>query len=125
MIMNASSCHLLTRTFFGIAVAFCAATTLVHAQSAGEPSRVEVPDGAPQLAAEKVISNQSSIPVAKPTGNITVEEERIQGRLANARVSVGGARGYTIVDPAVGRADRQQDNGGKRVSPSLWELFRF
>lgn len=90
-----------------------------------EPPRVEAPDGAPQLAAEKVISNQSSAPAGKPAGNITVEEERIQGRLANARVSVGGGRSYTIVDPGVGRSDRQPDNGGKRISPSLWQLFRF
>ena len=35
------------------------------------------------------------------------------------------ARGYTVVDPDAGRSDRQSGNGGKRLSPSLWELFRF
>lgn len=127
--MNASSSRSSTSAFFGPVVAVfvtvCAFFAVANAQPSGEASRVEAPDGAPQLATEKAISNQSSAPVGKPAGNITVEEERIQGRLANARVSVGGGKGYTIVDPAVGRADRQPDNGGKRVSPSLWELFRF
>ena len=53
-----------------------------------------------------------------------VHEERIQGRLATAQVSVGG-RSYLIVDPAAGRYDRQADNSGRRVTPVLGELFRF
>lgn len=106
----------------------------VFAQAAATPAavppQVEVPDGSPQLAQEKVISNTSSGATGsanpgRSASTVIVNEERIQGRLANARVSVGGARGYTIVDPDAGRSDRQSDNGGKRLSPSLWELFRF
>ena len=88
-------------------------------------ARTEVPDGAPELAAEKSVSNTSVTASVKGSTNVIVEEERVQGRLANAHVRVGGTRGYTVVDPHAGRTDRQADNSGKRVSPSLWELFRF
>ena len=90
-------------------------------------SSAEVPDGAPQLAQEITISNTSngaSSARREPVG-IVVSEERIQGRLAAAHVNVGRDRGYTVVDPDAGRSDRQSANGGKRLSPSLWELFRF
>lgn len=124
-IMNVSIiCHR-ARVALGSALLACTLAAPGHAESVSEPARTEVPDGAPQLAAEKVISSQSQTGVAKAAGNVIVEEERIQGRLANARVSVGGSRGYTVIDPAAGRVDRQADNGGKRVSPSLWELLRF
>lgn len=94
------------------------------------PAANEVPDGAPQLAPEKVISNTSTAvsggsQAGRSTTSVIVNEERIQGRLASASVSVGGAKGYMVVDPDAGRADRQPSNGGKRLSPSLWELFRF
>ena len=89
------------------------------------PARVDVPDGAPELVAEKNISNTSVTAPVKSSSSVIVEEERVQGRLANARISVGGGKGYTVVDPSAGRTDRQADNGGKRVNPSLWELFRF
>lgn len=92
------------------------------------PSSAEVPDGAPQLAQEKTISNASTTSataLSHASGAIVVNEERVQGRLAAAHVSLGGARGYTVVDPDAGRSDRQSGNGGKRLSPSLWELFRF
>ena len=97
---------------------------------AAVPSQNEVPDGAPQLAPEKVISNTSAaVTGASNAGrserSVIVNEERIQGRLATASVSVGGAKGYMVVDPDAGRSDRQPSNGGKRLSPSLWELFRF
>lgn len=84
-----------------------------------------MPDGAPELATEKTVSNTSVTAQSKASTSVIVEEERVQGRLASAHVRVGGAKGYTIVDPNAGRTDRQADNGGKRVSPSLWELFRF
>ena len=93
--------------------------------TAAAPARSDVPDGAPELAAEKTISNTSVTAPIKPSTSVIVEEERVQGRLANAHVRVGGAKGYAVVDPNAGRVDRQADNGGKRVSPSLWELFRF
>ena len=121
-------------------VALCLATacavvillmTTTFAQSAPAlavvPSLAEVPDGAPQLAQEKTISNASTgaTSPSRASGGIVVNEERVQGRLATAHVSLGGARGYTVVDPDAGRSDRQSGNGGKRLSPSLWELFRF
>lgn len=97
------------------------------------PASTEVPDGSPQLAPEKFISNTSTgVTGASNPGRsaisastVVTSEERIQGRLASARVSVGGAKGYTVVDPDAGRTDRQSDHGGKRLSPSIWELFRF
>lgn len=95
------------------------------AQTPAAPARVDAPDGAPELSAEKNINNTSVTAPGKSSVSVIVEEERVQGRLANARVSVGGARSYTVVDPNAGRTDRQADNGGKRISPSLWQLFRF
>ena len=93
-------------------------------------SQTEVPDGSPQLVPEKVISNTSTGATGasnpgRSASTVIVNEERIQGRLASASVNVGGAKGYTVVDPDAGRSDRQPNNGGKRLSPSLWELFRF
>ncbi len=102
-------------------VMVCAA----FAQTPAAPVRVEVPDGAPELVAEKNVSNTSVTAPGKASASVIIEEERVQGRLANARISVGGGKGYTVVDPNAGRTDRQADNGGKRVNPSLWELFRF
>ncbi len=93
--------------------------------STAAPARTEVPDGVPELAAEKTVSNTSVTAPGKASTSVIVDEERVQGRLANAHVRVGGAKGYTVVDPNAGRTDRQADNGGKRLSPSLWELFRF
>lgn len=87
--------------------------------------RIDAPDGAPELNSEKNVSNTSVTAPVKASASVILEEERVQGRLANARISVGGGKGYTVVDPGAGRTDRQADNGGKRVSPSLWELFRF
>ena len=86
---------------------------------------MDVPDGAPELVVEKNVSNTSVTAPAKASSSVIVDEERVQGRLANAHVRVGAAKGYTVVDPNAGRTDRQPDNAGKRVNPSLWELFRF
>ena len=100
------------------------------AAPAAAPSHTEVPDGSPQLAQEKSIGNTSTGTTGasnpgRSSSTVVVNEERIQGRLSSARVSVGGAKGYTVVDPDAGRADRQSDHGGKRLSPSIWEVFRF
>ena len=99
--------------------------TLLAAASQAQTARADVPDGAPQIAQEKTISSNSTTGGLRSSSAVIVDEERVQGRLANARVSVGGAKGYTVVDPDAGRADRQSGNGGKRLSPSMWELFRF
>ena len=96
-----------------------------YAQTPAAPARVDVPDGAPELVVEKNVSNTSTSAPVKASTSVIVEEERVQGRLATARISVGGGKGYTVVDPNAGRTDRQADNAGKRVNPSLWELFRF
>ncbi|MEO7252617.1 MAG: hypothetical protein ABIZ64_00085 [Casimicrobium sp.] len=139
--MNAFKFHLSPQISACAAVVGLALTPSVFAQSATAPTtpanapaavlaNTEVPDGAPQLAPEKVISNTSTgvTGVTNPgrsASSVIVNEERIQGRLATATVSVGGAKGYTVVDPDAGRSDRQPNNGGKRLSPSLWELLRF
>ena len=133
-IMNATTAVFLPR----IAQVLACALGLIECQSFAQvsvapavpttvqaSSRVDVPDGAPELAAEKTVSNTSVTAPGKASTSVIVEEERVQGRLANAHVRVGAAKGYTVVDPNAGRTDRQADNGGKRVSPSLWELFRF
>ena len=100
------------------------------AAPAAAPSQTEVPDGSPQLAQEKSIGNTSTGTTGagnpgRSSSTVVVNEERIQGRLSSARVSVGGAKGYTVFDPDAGRTDRQSDNGAKRLTPSIWELFRF
>ena len=100
------------------------------AAPAAAPARTEVPDGSPQLAQEKSIGNTSTGTTGasnpgRSSSTVVVNEERIQGRLSSARVSVGGAKGYTVFDPDAGRTDRQSDNGAKRLTPSIWELFRF
>ena len=128
--MNAFSSRLPSSVAAFAAAVGLALSSSVFAQSAAAPSQTEVPDGSPQLAQEKVIGNTSSGATGsanqgRSASTVIVSEERIQGRLASARVSVGGAKGYTVVDPDAGRSDRQSDNGGKRLSPSLWELFRF
>ena len=92
--------------------------------SASAPTRTEAPDGAPTLSPEATVNNRSTSVAPRSAGSVIVEEERVQGRLANARISVGG-RAYSIVDPNAGRVDRQAGNGGKRVTPSMWELLRF
>ena len=102
-----------------------ASTTSTVPATVATAARTEVPDGAPELASEKTVNNTSVTAPAKASTSVIVEEERVQGRLASAHVRVGGARGYTIVDPNAGRTDRQADNAGKRLSPSLWELLRF
>ena len=118
-----------TRVAAALLVALSASCAFAQpAQSPAQAStaaRVDAPDGAPQLAKETSISNTSTAVGRSSDSVVTVDEERIQGRLASAKVSVGGGRSYTVVDPAAGRNDRQADNAGKRVSPSLWELLRF
>jgi hypothetical protein len=92
---------------------------------ASASARVDAPDGAPQLTKESTISNTSTAVGRSSEAVVTVDEERVQGRLATAKVSVAGGKGYTVVDPAAGHTDRPAGNAGKRVSPSLWELLRF
>mgnify|MGYP000879978929 CR=1 FL=1 len=96
------------------------------AQAATPTGSVEVPDGAPVLGKQDAVvaRGEGVRPREGAVAPLQIHEERVQGRLASAQVSVGG-RSYLIVDPAAGRYDRQADNGGRRVTPVLWELFRF
>lgn len=98
----------------------------VSAQTIVPTGSTEVPDGSPALARQQaaVASGTDALHSEASGASPRVHEERIQGRLATAQVSVGG-RSYLIVDPAAGRYDRQADNSGRRVTPVLWELFRF
>lgn len=101
-----------------LSLVYCAAFAQAPAALDAATARTEVPDGSPALAAEKTVSNTSITAPSKTTTYVTVDEERVQGRLASAHVRTGGSNGYTIVDPNAGRTDRQADNGGKRVSPT-------
>lgn len=103
-------------------------STAALAQATAPAGSAEVPDGVPILGKQEVAAASNANAGARaPDGAaapLQVHEERIQGRLASAQVSVGG-RSYLIVDPAAGRYDRQADNSGRRVTPVLWQLFRF
>jgi hypothetical protein len=81
------------------------------------------PDGAPALPKETTISQKSATSGAE-LDSVVRSEERVEGRLASARVG-GAGNAYLIVDPNAGRTDRAASNSGKRVTPSQWELFRF
>lgn len=105
-------------------------STAALAQATAPAGSAEVPDGVPILGKQEVAaaSNANANAGARAQDGaaapLQVHEERVQGRLASAQVSVGG-RSYLIVDPAAGRYDRQADNSGRRVTPVLWQLFRF
>lgn len=110
-----------------------AAAVDVSAQPAAPAGSAAVPDGAPVLGKQEPIGSGASSTApgddaragqGAAAASLQVREERVQGRLASAQVSVGG-RSYLIVDPAAGRYDRQADNGGRHVTPVLWQLFRF
>ncbi|TAG00147.1 MAG: hypothetical protein EAZ43_14280 [Betaproteobacteria bacterium] len=81
------------------------------------------PDGSPALPKETTISQKSVTPSSE-LDSVVLSEERVEGRLASARVG-GAANSYLIVDPNAGRTDRAASNSGKRVTPSQWQLFRF
>jgi hypothetical protein len=117
----------------GVALLSCVFPVSVSAQTKDKAARVEAPDGSPQLPRETVVSDKSVDPKTE-TGAASVNggansviqsEERVQGRLASARVGVGAAPSYLIVDPNAGKTDRAANSGTRRVTPSQWELFRF
>jgi hypothetical protein len=103
----------------------------VSAQTKDKAARVEAPDGSPQLPRETVVSDKSVDPKTETgaasggANSVIQSEERVQGRLASARVGVGAAPSYLIVDPNAGKTDRAANSGTRRVTPSQWELFRF
>jgi hypothetical protein len=108
-------------------------TQWVSAQTKDKAARVEAPDGSPQLPREAVVSDKSVNPKAETgavggnggANSVIQSEERVQGRLASARVGVGAAPSYLIVDPNAGKTDRAANSGTRRITPSQWELFRF
>jgi hypothetical protein len=94
-----------------------------------EPARAEVPDGSPALPRDTTINQTTSATLARERAEGALEpvapdaassEERIESRLAVIRS--GRA---TVTDPNVGRYDRAVASGNKRVTPTMWELFRF
>jgi hypothetical protein len=92
--------------------------------TATSASRIPAPDGAPimpkDLAIDQTTSVRESRGASEAAAGSTSSEEKIENRLAVIR-----AGGYVVTDPNVGRYDRAASNGVKRVSPSMWELFRF
>lgn len=120
-----SAAQMLAMSTATLAVTQVFAQSPVLPNSAGAAGRIDVPDGVPTLAADKGVDGRSAASISREAADDSVNEERIQGRLATARVSVGGGRTYSVVDPSAGRFDRQADNAGRRVTPALWELFRF
>jgi hypothetical protein len=119
------SCVLFTAT-----IASGTATAQTHdAPKKAEPARAEVPDGSPSLPRDTAINQSTAETLARgrdatrtegDDAPIASSEERIESRLAVIRT--GRA---TVTDPNVGRYDRAASNTGKRVAPTLWELFRF
>jgi hypothetical protein len=94
-----------------------------------EPARVEVPDGSPALPRDTTINQTTAATLVREraegaaeaaTPDTASSEERIESRLAVIRS--GRA---TVTDPNVGRYDRAVASGNKRVTPTMWELFRF
>jgi hypothetical protein len=92
--------------------------------TAPSASRVPAPDGAPTLPKDLAINQTTSVRESRGASESVIgaasSEEKIENRLAVIR-----AGGYVVTDPNVGRYDRAASNGVKRVSPSMWELFRF
>jgi hypothetical protein len=129
-----SGFYFFLRRVMGVSVCALACVVLfASAQPAQSEKRVAVPDGAPTLAHETVITEKTLPPseadevanAGTRSRSVIQSESRVQGQLASARVNTGTSAGYVIVDPAVGRADRAAGNGRRRVSPSQWELLRF
>ena len=101
-----------------------------HAAFAADETTARVP--APELAPalpdrdNARVSNRDAVPQerikaqADETVSTDGREERIENRLAVIR-----ERGYTITDPSAGRYDRAANNGQRRVSPTMWQIFRF
>lgn len=113
-----------------IAVLACGALTALPTASVAQPaaptalSNSAAPDGSPALPKETTITQKSAV-VAAGSDSVIRGEERVQGRLASARVGSSAASSYLIIDPNAGQTDRAASNAGKRVVPSQWEVFRF
>lgn len=104
--------------------AFALGAVLLSSAHATPPPPVaasEAPDGSPSLPKDTSITNVTADTIARDAGVSQVgSEERIESRLAVIRN--GRA---TVTDPNVGRYDRVQANGQRRVTPTMWQVFRF
>lgn len=94
-----------------------------------ESARTEAPDGSPTLPRDTSINQSTADAVGRGRdaargddgdAPLASSEERIESRLAVIR-----AGRTTVKDPNVGRYDRAASSTGKRVAPTMWELFRF
>ncbi len=105
-------------------------TFLSQAAFAGDDrsARVAAPELAPpppdrenaRVSNRDLVAQERGKAQADEAGAADGREERIESRLAIIR-----ERGYTITDPGAGRYDRATSNGQRRVSPSMWQIFRF
>jgi hypothetical protein len=84
------------------------------------PERVEVPDGSPTLPRDLSINQSTVARESDSAEDAKSREERVESRLAVIR-----AGRATTTDPNVGRYDRAATGGTRRVSPAMWEIFRF
>jgi hypothetical protein len=103
-----------------VVTAFGAFAQSAQPPKKAEPERIEAPDGSPTLPRDLSINQKTSASDADGTVVAEPREERIESRLAVIRT--GRA---TITDPNVGRYDRAATAGTRRVSPAMWEIFRF
>jgi hypothetical protein len=111
---------------FAVAQAALASQTAFAADDAA--NRIAAPELAPALPARDnaKVSGRDTLPQERTRGQADESaqaegrEERIESRLAVIR-----ERGYTITDPSAGRYDRAASNGQRRVSPTMWQIFRF
>ncbi|TAG76070.1 MAG: hypothetical protein EAZ24_09500 [Burkholderiales bacterium] len=117
------------KLFVSLLVASQAALLPQPALAADAPSaRVAAPELAPPPPDRENARVSNRDLVAQERGKAQADEavagdsreERIESRLAIIR-----ERGYTITDPGAGRYDRATSNGQRRVSPSMWQIFRF
>ncbi len=72
---------------------------------------------------DAVVDGASSDAATRSDGrrdDATVSEEKVENRLAVIRSGK-----TTTTDPNVGRYDCAAVSGQRRVTPSMWELFRF
>jgi hypothetical protein len=93
------------------------------------PSRIPAPELAPELPSrdnarvtqkDSTASADAERSAANAEAHDGISEERIESRLAVIRS--GRA---TVTDPNVGRYDRAAGNGQRRVTPTMWQVFKF
>jgi hypothetical protein len=106
------------------AVAFAMAASVL---AAGNNAPVPAPELVPELPSRDNarVSQKDSTATLEDEGTKQgspeiVVEERVESRLAIIR-----SGRYVVTDPNVGRYDRAASNGQRRVTPSMWQVFRF